>query len=57
MNITFNDEMTALFEYPSETSLLEEGDVKIKQTEQDLRDTSSQNSATNSKGKFNKNTS
>jgi hypothetical protein len=46
--------MTKLFEYPSETSFLEEGDeavLTIKATH-DVRDTSSQNSAANSKGMF-----
>lgn len=55
LNITFNDEMTRLFEYPSETSLLEEVDIKptsVKQTEQDLRDSSSHNSSPNPKGIF-----
>ncbi len=44
--------MTKLFEYPSETSFLEEGDeavLTIKATH-DVRDSSSQNSAANSKG-------
>ncbi|XP_046644659.1 proteoglycan 4-like isoform X2 [Daphnia pulicaria] len=52
LNITFNDDMTKLFEYPSETSFLEEGDeavLTIKATH-DVRDSSSQNSAANSKG-------
>lgn len=53
MTISFNDDMTKLFEYPSETSLLEESDdVKSisKKSDQDFRDTSSQISTSNSKG-------
>lgn len=47
--------MTKLFEYPSETSLLEEVEVKlttVKQIEQDSRDTALQLSTSNSKGIF-----
>ncbi|XP_059350968.1 proteoglycan 4-like isoform X2 [Daphnia carinata] len=53
MNISFNDDMTKLFEYPSETSLLEEGDdVKSssKKSDQDFRETPSQIATSNSKG-------
>lgn len=46
--------MTKLFEYPSETSLLEEGEDALltNKAAHDVLETSSQNSVSNSKGMF-----
>jgi hypothetical protein len=54
LNITFNDDMTKLFEYPSETSLLEEGEDALltNKAAHDVLETSSQNSVSNSQGMF-----